>query len=173
MAISLYDATVANYIQTVTALTGVLERGLSHCTDNGLDPEALVEARLATDMFPLRFQVVSIVHHSIEAIEGAQTGAFGPPTDQRPHDYAGLQGLLTGALAQLKGLEREVVEALQGRQTVFQIRDTKIPFTAENFLLSFSLPNFYFHCTTAYDILRNQGVPLGKRDFMGPMRVGG
>ena len=62
------------------------------------------------------------------------------------------------------------VNALEGKDVVFQIRDTKIPFTAEGFVQSFSLPNFYFHATTAYDILRSKGVPLGKRDFLGRMR---
>jgi hypothetical protein len=63
------------------------------------------------------------------------------------------------------------VNALEGGEVVFQIRDFKMLFTAENFLMSFSMPNFYFHATTAYDILRSKGVPLGKRDFMGQMRM--
>ena len=63
------------------------------------------------------------------------------------------------------------MDALAGRDVIFQMRDRKVPFTAENFLLSFSLPNFYFHATTAYDILRTKGVPLGKRDFLGRMRI--
>ncbi len=63
------------------------------------------------------------------------------------------------------------VDALEGKDVVFQIRDTRIPFTAEGFIQSFSLPNFYFHATTAYDILRSKGVPLGKRDFLGRMRL--
>jgi hypothetical protein len=63
------------------------------------------------------------------------------------------------------------VNALEGRDVTFQMRDFKIPFTAENFLMSFSLPNFYFHATTAYDILRSKGVPLGKRDYMGRMKL--
>ncbi len=63
------------------------------------------------------------------------------------------------------------MNALEGKGVVFQLRDLKIPFTAEGFILSFSLPNFYFHATTAYDILRMKGVPIGKRDYMGPMRL--
>jgi hypothetical protein len=63
------------------------------------------------------------------------------------------------------------VNALEGRDMTFQIRDFKIPFTAEGFIMSFSLPNFYFHATTAYGILRMKGVPLGKRDYMGQMRM--
>ncbi len=71
----------------------------------------------------------------------------------------------------LRRLSREEVDALSGRDMVFQIGERKVPFTTDNFLLSFSLPNFYFHATTAYDILRTKGVPLGKRDFLGRMRI--
>jgi hypothetical protein len=171
MAISLYDATVGSYIQITTAVIGFLEKGLAHCADNGVDPETLVETRLFPDMAPLRFQIVVVNHHSAGAIEGAKAGVFGPPTDQRPYDFAGLQALAAETLAKLKALSRDEVNALEGKDVVFQMRDMKLPFTAENFLLSFSLPNFYFHATTAYDILRSKGVPLGKRDFMGPMRL--
>ena len=171
MAISLYDATVANYIQTTTAVAGFLDRGLAHCKDNGLDPEALVETRLFDDMLPLRFQIVSVHHHSVDAIEGVKSGVFGPPTDQRQHDYAGLQALVAETLTALKAVKRDEVDAAQGKDVVFKIRDFQMPFVAENFLFSFSLPNFYFHAATAYDILRSKGVPLGKRDFMGPVRI--
>jgi hypothetical protein len=63
------------------------------------------------------------------------------------------------------------VNALEGQDVVFQFRDTKMPFVAEGFLLSFLLPNFHFHATTAYDILRSKGVPLGKRDYLGRLRL--
>ncbi|HEX4741833.1 MAG TPA: DUF1993 domain-containing protein [Caulobacteraceae bacterium] len=171
MAISLYDATVANYIQTATAVGGFLDRGLAHCADNGVDPDSLVETRLFDDMLPLRFQIVAVHHHSVDAIEGVKTGVFGPPTDQRQHDYAGLQALVAETLEALKALTRDEVDATQGKDVVFKMRSLEMPFVAENFLFSFSLPNFYFHAATAYDILRSKGVPLGKRDFMGPVRM--
>jgi hypothetical protein len=63
------------------------------------------------------------------------------------------------------------VNACSGKDVTFQIRDNKIPFTAEGFIQSFSLPNFYFHATTAYDILRSKGVPVGKRDFLGKLAI--
>jgi hypothetical protein len=171
MAISLYDATVAAYIQTTTAVASFLEKGFAHCTDNGVDPETLVETRLFPDMAPLRFQIVSVNHHSIDAIDGAKSGVFTPPTDQRPHDYAGLQALAAETLERLKALSRAEVDALQGRDVVFQLGSRQMPFLAEDFLLSFSIPNFHFHATTAYDILRSKGVPIGKRDYMGPVRI--
>ena len=86
-------------------------------------------------------------------------------------DYAGLQKVVTEAREALQKVKPEEVDAVQGKDLTFQLPTMKIPFTAENFLLSFSLPNFYFHATTAYDILRTNGVPLGKRDFLGRMRI--
>jgi hypothetical protein len=171
MSISFYDASVASYIQTATAVAGILDRGLAHCLDKATDPEALVETRLFPDMAPLRFQVVSVAHHSIGALEGVKAGVFGPPTDKREHDYAGLQQVIADTLVALKALTPEEVNALAGKDVAFQMRENLIPFTAEGFLLSFSLPNFHFHATTTYDILRSQGVPLGKRDYMGPLRL--
>ncbi|MGH8513707.1 MAG: DUF1993 family protein, partial [Gammaproteobacteria bacterium] len=67
---------------------------------------------------------------------------------------------------------RESIDALEGRQVTFQIGDFKMLFTAPNFVLSFSLPNLFFHATTAYDMLRMKGVPIGKANFLGPMRIG-
>ncbi|QUD89196.1 DUF1993 domain-containing protein [Phenylobacterium montanum] len=171
MAISLYDASVACFIQTLTGVSGFLDRGLAYCTENGINPDEIVETRLHSDMFPFRFQIVSVAHHSLGAIEGVKAGVFGPPSDGRPHDYAALQGVVADSLSALKALSREEVDALEGRDVTFQFRDYRMPFVAEGFLLSFSLPNLHFHATTAYDILRMKGAPIGKRDYTGPMRL--
>jgi hypothetical protein len=171
MAISLYDLSVASYLQTLGAVSGFLERGLDHFRDNNIDPEEIVETRLFPDMLPLRFQIVSVAHHSAGAMEALKSGLFAPPSDMTPHDYAGLQKVVAGAQASLKALTAADVNALEGRDVAFQFRDFKMPFTAESFVLSFSQPNFYFHAATAYDILRTKGVPLGKRDFMGALRL--
>ncbi len=171
MAISLYDVSVGSYLQTLGAVSGFLERGAAHCRDNNIDPEQIVETRLWDDMLPFRFQIVSVAHHSKGAIDGVKQGAFGPPSEQRPLNYAQLQELVADTRAALEKLTRAEVDALEGKEVVFAIGSFKMPFTAENFLMSFSLPNFYFHATTAYDILRSKGAPLGKRDFMGQMRM--
>ena len=171
MPTSLYDMSVANYLQTVDAVGGFLAKGLDHCTGCGADPAKMVEARLAEDMLPLRFQIVSVAHHSLGAIEGMKKGVFSPPGKAEALDYAGLQKLIADAGEGLRRLSREEVDALSGRDMIFQIGERKVPFTTDNFVLSFSLPNFYFHATTAYDILRTNGVPLGKRDFLGRLRI--
>jgi len=171
MATSLYDLSVANYLQTLGGVAGFLDRGLDHCRENDIDPNEVVETRLFADMLPFRFQIWSVKHHSIGAIEGVKAGVFTPPPELPMLDYAELQTVVADARAALEKLAPAEVNALEGKDVVFQFRDFKMPFTAEGFLLSFSMPNFYFHATTAYDILRSKGVPLGKRDFMGPMRL--
>jgi hypothetical protein len=171
MAISLYDVSVGSFLQTLGAVSGFLERGLAHCRDNNIDPEEIVETRLYGDMLPFRFQIISVAHHSAGAIEGVKKGVFTPPSEARPLTYVELQGLVASAREQLAELTAAEVNALEGGDMLFQMRDFKVPFTAENFLMSFSLPNFYFHASTAYDILRSKGAPLGKRDFMGQMRM--
>ena len=87
--------------------------------------------------------------------------------------HRGLQKLVADARAGLEAMKPTEVNALEGKDVSFQFRDTKLPFVAEAFLLSFSLPNFHFHATTAYDILRSKGVPVGKRDYMGRLRLKG
>jgi len=169
MTTSLYDATVGCFTQTLGAVAGFLDKGLAHCTEKGLDPAELIETRLYPDMAPFRFQVFCVGHHSLGAIEGVKAGAFYPP-QLPPLDYAGLQKLVADARDALAKVTPDEVNALEGHDVIFHLGQNKMPFLVEGFLLSFSLPNFYFHATTAYDILRSQGAPLGKRDFLGPMR---
>ena len=173
MAFSLYDATVANYLQILGAVGGFLEKGLVHFRDKGVDPAEVVETRLAPDMLPLRFQIVSVAHHSRGAMEAAKNGVFAPPSGKPDLDYTALQALVTEARNELSVLTPEAVNALIGRDVTFKLGDRALPFTAEGFLMSFSLPNFFFHATTAYDILRQTGAPLGKRDFMGKLKLKG
>jgi len=173
MAFSLYDATVANYLQILDAVGGYLGKSLTHFREKGVDLAQVVDARLAPDMLPLRFQIVSVAHHSRGAMEAAKTGVFTPPSAKPDLDYAALQLLVTEARNEVSVLTPEVVNALVGRDVTFKVGDRALPFTAEGFLMSFSLPNFFFHAATAYDILRHNGAPLGKRDFIGKLKLKG
>ena len=171
MATSLYDLSVASYLQTLGALSGVMERAHAHFTANNVDPNEIVETRLFHDMLPFRFQVQSVTHHSLGTIEGIKQGTFLPPGSSPAHDYAGLQKLVADTRDTLVKMTPAEINTLEDRDIIFQMRDFKLPFTAANFVLSFSLPNVHFHATTAYDILRMKGVPLGKRDYMGQLRM--
>jgi len=171
MVIALYDLSVANYLQTLGAVVGFLDKGLAHFTANHVDLDEIVETRLVPDMLPFRFQLQSVAHHSLGAIEGVRKGLFQPPPQAPAYDYRGLQQLVAEAQQALQKVTPAEVNALEGKDIIFQLSDFKLPFTAEGFLLSFSLPNFYFHATTAYDILRMKGDQIGKRDYMGQMRL--
>jgi hypothetical protein len=173
VAVSFYDASVGSYLQILDGVAGVLDKGASHAAEAGLDLQEVVMTRLREDMMPLHFQVVSVAHHSWGAIQGLQEGIFRPPSFELDKDYAGLQSLITEARKGLAGLDESEVEALGAKSMVFKLSKNEMPFTNQNFLLSFSLPNFYFHATTAYDILRMLGVPLGKMHFLGQMKIGG
>ncbi len=173
MAIALYELSVANYLQTLGAVDGFLAKGLAHFKEKNVDPNQVVETRLFDDMLPMRFQIWSVAHHSLGAIRGVKAGSFAPPPPLPALDYVGLQKVVTEAREELQRVTPDDVNALEGKEVTFRLGDRKLPFVAQDFLLSFSLPNFYFHAATAYDILRLKGVPLGKRDFMGRLRLKG
>jgi hypothetical protein len=174
MAISLYDASVLSYLQILDAAQGFLQKGRDWAQGQGLDAEELVEARLAGDMHPFRFQVQQMAFHSAGAIAAMRSGVleFGAPRPQ--HDYAGLQALIADSAAELRALSPAEVNAFEGKDVAFRVpgKGDRV-FTAEGFLLSFSLPNFHFHAATAYDVLRVRGAPVGKMDFMGALRLKG
>jgi hypothetical protein len=171
MAITLYDASVRTYLQILGGVAGYLEKARAHAVETGVDPESLVEARLCDDQWPLRSQVISAVHHARGAIAGVKAGVFRPPHWDGQFDYAGLQNLVADAIAELSALTPDEINALEDKDLVFELGPRQMPFRGGDFLLSFSLPNFYFHATTGYDVLRSKGAPLGKRDFMGMPRV--
>src|SRR5689334_25272243 len=112
MGFSLYDATVANYLQILGAAAGFLEKGLTHFKDKGVDPAEVVETRLFPDMLPLRFQVVSLAHHSRGAMEAAKSGVFVQPSGKPDLDYVALHARVTEARNQLSGLTPDAVNAL-------------------------------------------------------------
>ena len=169
MAISLYDVTVTSFLQTLGGVSGFLDRGLSHFQENNINPDTIVDVRLFPNMLPFWFQVSSVAHHTLDAIDGVRAGTFSPGGAAPPLTYADLQKLIADAQAGLKALDPAEVNGFEGRDMVFAMGEMKMPFTAEGFLMSFSIPNLHFHATTAYDILRTQGVPLGKRDYLGAL----
>lgn len=172
MSFSLYDVSVGTYLQQLGAVAGILDKGAAWSAENNVDLTDIVDTRIHPDMFPFAFQVRSVCHHSWGAIQGAKAGVFGPPAPPPEGGYPALQALVAEALDGMKTQTRDEIDELVGRDVTFQLNEKfALPFTAENFLMSFSLPNFYFHCTTTYAILRQRGVKLGKRDFMGAMRM--
>jgi hypothetical protein len=171
--IALYTATVPAFRQIVEAASGVVAKGEAFAAEHGIDPATLVAARLAPDMLPFAYQVYSVANHSVGALAGVRAGAFSPHRGPFPDSFAGLHDLLVATAATLAAVDPAEIDGFIGRDMAFVFGDRRVPYLAEDFLLSFSLPNFYFHATTAYDILRAQGVPLGKRDYIGRPRIRG
>ena len=137
MALSLYDVSVASYLQTLGGIANVLEKGKQHAEKEGLDLEEIVGYKLRDDMLPFSFQVISVWHHSLNAVQGLKEGLFQPPPKLGDVDYAKLQGLVAEAIEGLQGESREAVDALADQPMVFKAGSMEIPFTTTNFVLSF------------------------------------
>ncbi|HEY5255236.1 MAG TPA: DUF1993 domain-containing protein [Acidobacteriaceae bacterium] len=171
MTFSLYAATIPSYVQILGAVLGLINKAEAFCNEKAIAPDDIIQARLASDMQPFAYQVKSTVIHSQGAIEGVRKGVFSPDTTMPPKDFAALKLRVAEGIAALQAIEAVEIDSFLGRDMRFAFGDRQINYTAENFLLSFSQPNFYFHATTTYDILRWKGIPLGKRDFMGKTRT--
>jgi hypothetical protein len=170
MAFSLYAATVPSYRQILGAVADLIAKAEAFCAEKGIAPPDIIQARLAGDMQPFAYQVKSTVVHSLGAIEGVRKGVFSPDMTTPPQEFPALKARIVAALAALEAVEAAEVDAFVGRDMRFAFGDRHVDYSAENFLLSFSQPNFYFHAATAYDILRWKGVQIGKRDYLGKTR---
>lgn len=122
-------------------------------------------------MWPFAKQVFEAGHHSAGAIAAVRAGVFSPGLGAAPVDFASLQSEVAGAMAALRAVPDGELDAMAERSTRFEFGSTRMECTVEDFLLSFSLPNFFFHTTTACAILRSQGLKIGKRDFIGQVRL--
>lgn len=171
MAFTLYSATVPVFLQMLGALSGLVDKAEKFAADKGLTAEQVISARLAPDMFPFNVQVAQAVHHTVGSIEGVRAGQFSPSLVPAPADFAGLKALVDAAIAQLKTITPDEVNPLADHDCAFVFGDYRLPFAGADFFMSFTLPNFYFHLTTAYAILRHLGADVGKRDYMGTPRL--
>ena len=171
MSLTLYEAIVPSYRQILGSVQSVLEKGAQHYESRGLKPDELLHESIHSDMLALPFQLHSVMHHSLGALEGVRRGEFGPPSKLEDLDFAGFQAKLAETAQTLAAMKAEQVNEWEGKDVVFKLGEMSMPFTAEGFLFSFSKPNLYFHATTAYDILRMKAVPIGKRDYLGQMQL--
>jgi hypothetical protein len=168
MPISLHSATIPTFLQILGSGRGWLDKAET-C---GIAEAELLEARLIDDMLPFAYQMKAMANHSQGAIEGLRAGVFTPKFGEPlPTSIAELREKIEGAIAFLEGVTEDELEGFVGRDMRFEIGEKKLPFTAEDFLLTFSQPNFFFHATTAYGVLRAKGVKVGKLDYLGALRI--
>ena len=185
MAISLYDLSVLTFLQTIRALGDVLDRAAKHCAQVGADPDDFVSARLYPDMAPFNFQIEAVKNHAVWGLQAVKTGIFEVPPLAGAAPFSDLRAMISEAVAALEALSPEEVNSWADKDldiVVHQPTDvanaTKsgwgpktLAFTPATYLLSYTLPNVYFHTVTAYNILRARGVPIGKYHFQGQLRT--
>lgn len=160
MPISMYQASVPSLVRAFEALSAILKKAEEHGGD------ALVEARLAPDMLTLAGQVQrasDTAKGCVARLAGIDNPSF--PDDEKT--FADLHKRIQKTVSFLQSVKPEQIDGTEAKPVSFKGGQTELKFTGESYLLSFVLPNFYFHVTTAYDILRHKGVPLNKRHYLG------
>ena len=167
MTISMYKASVPVFLQFLTSLSAVLDKAAAYAEAKKVEPAVLLNTRLAPDMFPLVRQVRAATDHAINA-GGRLSGADMPSFSNTETTIPELKDRIAKTIDFLKSLKPAQIDGSEDKaiKITFPSGATR-EFTGQSLLLTGSLPNFYFHCTTAYDILRHCGIELGKRDFMG------
>lgn len=172
MALTLHQAFVPSCQQILGALSGLVDKAEAHVAETGIDAAELIEARLAETMWPLPWHVRSCWVHSSYVLGLLPSGVFTPDFTDLPQSWDAMRAMIADAQAGLAKVDADALEAIAGQTVGFELGGRRLmEFTAQNFLLSFSQPNFYFHATTFYDILRMKGVQLGKRDYLGAPRI--
>jgi hypothetical protein len=167
MTVSMYKISVPIFVQFLTGLSAVLDKAAAHAEAKKIDPSVLLNTRLAPDMYPLLRQVRAATDHAISAC-GRLAGADMPTFANTEATIPELKDRIAKTIEFLKSLKPAQIDGSEDKDIKITFPSGAVrEFTGQSLLLNNSLPNFYFHCTTAYDILRNCGLELGKRDFMG------
>ena len=166
MTVSMYKCSVPIFLQYLTALSGVLDKAQAHVDARKLDESYFLSLRIYPDMFPFVRQVRAVCDHAVNAC-ARLAGAELPTFENDETSIADLKARIEKAIAFVRGFKPEQIDGTEDKEIVVKFSSGERTFTGQTLLLNFSLPNFYFHDTTAYNLLRHCGVEIGKRDFMG------
>jgi uncharacterized protein len=165
MTLSMYKASVPIFVQFLTAQSDCIDKAAAHCEAKQLDPNFFLNMRLYPDMYTYTRQVQQA---ATQAARGCSALA-GTEMPQKPYSeatFAELKARVANTIDYIKGFKPAQIDGTEDKDITLKLGTNERKFTGQGLLLNFILPNFYFHCTTAYDILRHCGVELGKRDFM-------
>jgi hypothetical protein len=166
MATELHDLTVPVFLRGLTAMAGFLDKGRAHADDTGMAHAELIEARLAPDMHPLPYQLQRACDFAkLAAVRLGQVENV--PMEDTETSFAELQERIARTIAFLKAVPAEAVNGREDAEIVIKTPNRSFEMSGRDYALGFVLPNFYFHLTTAYALLRMKGVPVGKMDFIG------
>ena len=166
MKISMYQASVATFIRMLNNLAAILEKGAAHAEAKKIDPAVLVNSRLYPDMLPL-VQQIQIASDGAKGGAARLAGLEPPKFEDNEKTFPELIARVQKTISYLNTLKPEQIDGSEEKTITLEMRTRTLTFQGLPYLLNFVVPNFYFHVTTAYDILRHCGVELGKRDFLG------
>ncbi|GHA70316.1 DUF1993 domain-containing protein [Cognatilysobacter bugurensis] len=167
MALSMHDASVPVFRQMLASLADVLHKAQAHAEERKIEPDALLQMRLSPDMFPLVRQV-QIACDFAKGVSARLAGVEVPSYEDTERTFDELQARIARTREFIEGLDASAFEGSEGRDVVLRPGTPKERrLDGRTYLVHYGLPQFFFHVTTAYGLLRHGGVPIGKKDFMG------
>lgn len=166
MTISMYRASVPVFIRMLNNLAAILEKAQAYAEAKKIEPTALLQMRLFPNMFPLVRQV-QIATDTAKGCAARLAGQEPPRYEDTEASFGELLARIQKTVAYLNTFKPEQIDGTEERTINLKMRDRTLTFDGLNYLLHFAAPNFYFHCATAYDILRHGGLEIGKQDFLG------
>lgn len=166
MAISMYSASVPVFVQYLSSLSAILKKAADHAAAKKIEPNVFVTARLAPDMFALARQV-QIASDTAKGAVARLSGSEIPSYPDTETTFNELQARIAKTLDYVQSFKPAQIDGTEDKSIVLKFGPNEYPFKGQDYLTKFALPNFFFHVTTAYAILRHNGVEVGKRDFLG------
>jgi uncharacterized protein len=166
MSPSMYQASIPAFVQMLNNLSTILDKAEAYAKDRKIDPEVLLNYRLAADMLPFIRQVqiaADLAKGAVARLAGVEV----PKHDDTEKTFADLKARLDKTVMFVQSVQPNDIDGSEDRDISLTLGEHTMSFKGQPYLVHFVMPNFYFHCTTAYDILRHCGVELGKRDFIG------
>jgi len=170
MALSMHQASVTVFVHALKNLDALLSKGEAFAASKKIEPSVLLGMRLAADMRPLTSQV-QLASDNSKGPAGRLAGVERPSFEDNETTFADLHARIAKTIAFLESIDAKKFDGAESRTVTFPVRGDDIKFRGDAYLLYFALPNFFFHITTAYDILRHAGVEIGKLDYLGPFRT--
>lgn len=166
MSFSMYEASVPVFNQILNSLAAIIDKAEIHANEKNIDPAALLQARLYPDMFPFLRQV-QVAADFAKGCSARLAGVEVPRYEDTEKSFAELRERIARTLAFINGLPRDAIEASDQRDIVTGSGAKVREFKGQVYLVHYAMPHFYFHATTAYALLRHNGVDIGKKDFIG------
>ena len=166
MSLSVHQVAVPTFTRMLKNLSAILQKGLAHAEAKEIDPSVLINSRLALDMLPLVRQIQIATNTAKNAVSEL-AGVEAPEYEDDEVTFADLFARIDKTIDHLETFEPEQFDGAENKKVTLKAGETSIEFKGFRYLMDFAMSNFYFHVTTAYNILRHNGVEIGKRDFLG------